>query len=216
MFKSRYIFMFITIFLISLSACDDSENGNSENEICDNEIDDDDDGFVDCDDPDCADFPYCQTNNSNCEGDAPLADLQAGVCQGAYKVCDASSLEWVNPDYTEIEGYEAEETTCDGIDNDCDSIVDAGPCQANSSCEDEGQTVTPYCLCDPGWVELLTDPGVCHEALQPQAGELAITEVMLEPTNSLSIIDGQYFEVYNTTDATMDLSDIGFYVTDTW
>ncbi|MBU1536305.1 hypothetical protein KKF84_13350, partial [Myxococcota bacterium] len=60
------------------------------------------------------------TNNTNnvspCEGEAPLADLQAGVCLGALKVCDATDVAWVEPDYTLIAGYEAVEVTCDGTD----------------------------------------------------------------------------------------------------
>ncbi|MBU1239311.1 hypothetical protein KJ865_06345, partial [Myxococcota bacterium] len=96
----------------------------------------------------------------------------------------------------------------------CDTIVDAGVCQANASCFDDGGAQTATCECDSGYVEIPAEPGVCHEAQQPLVGELVITEVMIEPTHATSVLDGQYFEMFNTLDATMDLSDVGFYVTD--
>ena len=46
-----------------------------------------------------------------------------GVCAGQTKVCGAGDG-WVEPDYTLIDKYEAEEISCDGIDNDCDEEVD--------------------------------------------------------------------------------------------
>ena len=59
-----------------------------------------------------------------------LADKQEGVCEGVTKDCvDGESVE---PDYTEIEGYEVgEKSLCDGLDNDCDGKVDedVGVCQ---------------------------------------------------------------------------------------
>ncbi|MCG3126797.1 MAG: hypothetical protein CHACPFDD_01652 [Phycisphaerae bacterium] len=44
-------------FLFGLSVYGERTAGR---EICDNDLDDDGDGFVDCDDPDCATFPGCQ------------------------------------------------------------------------------------------------------------------------------------------------------------
>ncbi|MBU1509946.1 putative metal-binding motif-containing protein, partial [Myxococcota bacterium] len=64
-----------------------------------------------------------------CEGQAPPADVQAGVCAGAVKVCgqDAGGAwDWREPDYASIAGHEAAEVTCDGLDNDCDTVVDEG------------------------------------------------------------------------------------------
>jgi Putative metal-binding motif len=101
---------------------------------------------------------------------------------------------------------------CNGIDMDCDTVIDAGTCQGNSSCADDEDTIDAYCLCDANYIELLSDPGVCHEAIQPPIDALVVTEVMIEAINSNSVPDGQYFEVYNTTDATLELSDIGFLV----
>ena len=97
MFKSKYILLFTSLFLINFFACDDS--GSTKNEICNNAADDDGDGLIDCDDPDCQSWSGCQenntnTNNSSCVGEAPLADMQEGVCQGTYKICDSNSSEW--------------------------------------------------------------------------------------------------------------------------
>ncbi len=45
-----------------------------------------------------------------------------GVCNGAWIRCLAGV--WSAPDYTLQPGYEAEETSCDGLDNDCNGLVD--------------------------------------------------------------------------------------------
>jgi parallel beta-helix repeat protein len=100
----------------------------------------DGDGYpaaTDCDDlnpqvnPGAAEI--CNGLDDNCNGKVDealppgdLADLQQGVCQNAHKVC-GGKLGYVEPDYAALfPGYEATETSCDGIDNDCDGIADNG------------------------------------------------------------------------------------------
>ena len=55
----------------------------------------------------------------------PLADLQFGVCSAARKVCERGELR--EPEYFDIEGFEAPELTCDNRDNDCNNEVDRDP-----------------------------------------------------------------------------------------
>ncbi|MBU1537600.1 hypothetical protein KKF84_19960, partial [Myxococcota bacterium] len=86
-------------------------------------------------------------NNSQCEGEAPPADNQLGVCENALKVCVDTG--WQEPDYSGIAGYEATEASCDGVDNDCDGIIDAGECPENTHCDDGGGA--PACICDEGF-----------------------------------------------------------------
>ncbi|MCO4748201.1 MAG: hypothetical protein KC912_25630 [Proteobacteria bacterium] len=91
-------------------------------------------GGPDCDDGDAAVNPggteACDGGDNDCNGlvddlaDAPDADLQAGVCVGATKVCDGGGG-WVEPDYgAYVSTYEASETSCDGLDNDCSGQAD--------------------------------------------------------------------------------------------
>ncbi len=142
--------------------CDDSNSGvypDSE-EICGDGIDqdcdgddllcedpdDDNDGYTiterDCNDNDSAINPeadeVCDGKDNDCDGEvdealvAPPCDLcGTGVCMGLTKICNGATG-WVEPDYTSIPNYEVTETSCDGLDNDCDGEVDEG-CIVNDS-----------------------------------------------------------------------------------
>ena len=120
------------------------------------------------------------TNNDQCEGEAPLADLQFGVCAGARKVCVESGGEWAwaEPDYTDLTGYEAEETTCDGLDNDCDDLIDEGT-SPNTYYRDGdedgyGDPDSPLETCGApvGYVDNDLDCDDGNDAIHPEAAEV--------------------------------------------
>lgn len=83
-------------------------------------------------------YEICDGKDNDCDGTAddsltkPLAEKQSGVCAGARKICNGTDG-W-NDDYSYISGYEADETTCDKADNDCDGKIDEGCC-GNMECE---------------------------------------------------------------------------------
>ncbi|TNE88720.1 MAG: hypothetical protein EP330_13660 [Deltaproteobacteria bacterium] len=120
-------------------------------------------GGTDCDDTDDTVYPgaaeTCDGVDNDCndvvddlEG-APLAANQQGVCAGALKQCDGNGG-WTEPDYTRIAGYEADEATCDGDDNDCDGQTDealSAPLADNQN----GVCAGAAKVCDGsgGWVE---------------------------------------------------------------
>lgn len=55
-------------------------------------------------------------------GDKRLCSNQDGVCAGSQETC--TDEQWLGCDYSTIFGYEANEATCDNLDNDCDSTTD--------------------------------------------------------------------------------------------
>jgi hypothetical protein len=71
----------------------------------------------------------CDGMDNDCDGHVdnhlipPLAFNQAGICGGSLEVCNGESG-WLEPNYDLLAGFELPEVTCDGIDNDCDGIVD--------------------------------------------------------------------------------------------
>ena len=93
----------------------------------------------------------CECDNlpCRCEGAAPQATRQQGVCRGSVRVCDFESCEWAEPNYDELPGYDEDDSGCDGKDSDCDGSTDedyvadgscgVGHCQrtnTGSRCED--------------------------------------------------------------------------------
>lgn len=71
----------------------------------------------------------CDGYNNDCnqatadgsDEQAPYNTLQEGVCADSYRSCINGS--WQN-NYTSIPNYEALETICDTLDNDCDGLTD--------------------------------------------------------------------------------------------
>jgi hypothetical protein len=149
-------------------------------------------GF-DCNDADPLSFSgageRCDGRDNDCDSlvdesltDAPPADLtcaQEGVCEGATAACLRGAWACTYPDAS----YEADESRCDTLDNDCDGRIDeafdltSDPARCGA-CENrcEIDRATPRCVssqcaieaCDPGWVDLdgRVDTG-CEYACAP-------------------------------------------------
>ncbi len=92
----------------------------------------------------------CDGKDNDCDGNsdeevtAPNCQLELGVCQNSKKICETGSWEeCTTSNYGP--NYEISETSCDGLDNDCDGNIDTG-----CSCKDEttqicGTTDTGEC-----------------------------------------------------------------------
>ncbi|MCO4748333.1 MAG: hypothetical protein KC912_26295 [Proteobacteria bacterium] len=73
----------------------------------------------------------CDGLDNDCDYDvddaaAPPADKVLGVCVGATKTCDGARG-WIEPDYTAHSDDYAAIDDCDGLDNDCNDVVDDTP-----------------------------------------------------------------------------------------
>jgi len=74
----------------------------------------------------------CDGLDNNCDGSADnhlnpvFSDKQKGVCKDSQKLCMGVNG-WQEPDFFNYsEEYERIETLCDGLDNDCNGIIDDG------------------------------------------------------------------------------------------
>lgn len=76
----------------------------------------------------------CDGLDNDCNGLIDVGVSQAcpkvaGVCAGLLVACAGGSFPSCDPLYAGRPGYQSFEQTCDGLDNDCDGLVDRWPAQ---------------------------------------------------------------------------------------
>ncbi|MBR56906.1 MAG: hypothetical protein CMH54_02485 [Myxococcales bacterium] len=203
----------------------------------------------DCDDSDISCHPWanevCDGKDNDCangiddglSATAPSCPLQAGVCAGSKQECKFGGWQACGPSAGYGANYQLLETSCDGVDNDCDGQVDEssvecedyedcinGSCQAigcpypqlllNSTCDDEANTAV--CNWDAGGCCKSSNPALnCNpclflascNCLDPEACE----QTGLCDCPYLEFSGEQYLEIDDEIDL-MDLSDGDFTV----
>lgn len=138
-------------------------------EVCGNGTDDDDDGRVDCADPQCPAGSVCGTNGLACQAGACACPGNGGAPEGAGELscddgfdndCDGK-IDCIDPSCTgqlctmtsgaagacgqgqcQCHATASTESVCsDGVDQDCDGILDC----ADSDCQPLGNTLGGVC-----------------------------------------------------------------------
>ncbi len=178
-------------------------------ELCFNGTDDDGDTFVDCLDPDCA-----GARNGPCDSGIP------GVCATGQVGCLNGSAQCLQTVFPQTEALTAGNTCGDGLDNDCDALVDSldpGCMPPETACfdgQDNDLDGLPDCadpdcsgaqdgVCGTGL------PGICSAGtLACQGGNASCVQTqngVLEAFNAGNCSDG----LDNDCDGFVDASDPG-------
>lgn len=150
-------------------ACQDEVIPGSEAGKCDDGLDNDCNGKIDCDDPVCNNDiackpPVCTAGDKQDCYTGPTGTLGIGQCAGGKLTCAADGQSWgTSCDGQVVPGSEAGKCG-DGIDNDCNGIVD---------CKDPACNGDPACACVPGTSRACytgpagtEDIGECHGGTQ--------------------------------------------------
>ncbi len=195
-------------------------------------LDNDGDGVTvtdgDCDDEDAARYPGrsedCDGVDNNCNGviDEGLADVDS---DGTADCMDLEECDGVDNDgdtevdegFGDLDGNGVADCVgteiCDGLDNNDDGRIDEGydadgdgATSCGDDCNDADASVGPGAVeIGDDWVDNNCD-GLIDDGSWAE-GDLAITEIMNNP-GAVADPDGEWFEVYNTSDRTLILNGL--------
>jgi len=130
--------------------CDDNnaQMNPGRAERCVGGFDEDCDGLVDGEDPDCREC---------IDGQSRPCENQSGVCSGSNQLCVGGM--WQECDYAALSPhYEPEEMTCDGLDNDCDGVIDEDDPLIGTPCDGPDSD-----LCQEGTRQCISGALMCSD-----------------------------------------------------
>ena len=210
--------------------CNDADSAISPgaDEVCDG-VDNDCDGTIDVD-PVSGGTTYYFDFDGDGYGDAAYAVVSCTPID--EYVTNADDCDDTNASISPIAAE-----VCDGVDNDCDGLLDesgveptwyedadsdgygnadvsliqcaapSGYTADDTDCDDTDSTVFPTAVDDYDSVDSDCDGWVDEDSLLE--GDVIITEVARQPRfgGTATVSDGQWFEVYNTSTVDWDLSN---------
>jgi len=130
----------------------------------------------------------CNAIDDDCDGVTDEGLGIGGPCDVGLGLCRRTGVVFCGADGSRqcsVEAGEAGQETCNGIDDDCNGVVDDN--LAVDACPGAARCIEGQCLGTP-------DPG-----------DIVITEIMYDPQINEAL--GEWIEVYNRTDTPMSLGD---------